>query len=73
MNIEKHYDADSYNFTTPDSEITWQPWIKKFAFLPTKIRGKERIWLKTYYMRHGRSLYMSCTQRGTLLDALKYN
>jgi len=55
----------------PNDEVVWESWKKRFAFLPTKIRGQHKVWLQFYYEREGRNLYMSCKQRGTMFDVLK--
>ena len=37
----------------PMTDIVWQPWKKKFAYLPMRMNRKKYIWLKTYYVRKG--------------------
>ena len=54
-------------------EIIWSPWKKRFALLPTKMRGQHKVWLEFYYIRKGHNRYMTCTQRGTVFDVLKSN
>lgn len=76
-NFDVIKDQDSYNFTTPDTQIKWGPWKGKFAFLPvkihTKLSGHNSVWFKIYYERVGRSLYMTTKQRGTIFDIIKEN
>ncbi len=51
-------------------KIKWESWKKKFAFLPTKLSYSRIIWLRTYYEREGRDIFMNYRQRGTLFEVL---
>jgi len=52
------------------TRIRWEPWTKKFAFLPKKTKNGI-VWFKSYYERQGYNLYCSYLDRGTLFDMIK--